>query len=760
MIDIRNLTTTGAWRLEDEGEGIGFLAFDLPGEKVNKLTLRVVEDLERILDTLAKDPDLRALVVWNGKFDSGTFIAGADIREIRAVSDPAEATRLARRGQLALGRFSKMPLVTAAAIHGNCLGGGTELALACDFRLASLSPSTKIGLPEVQLGILPGFGGTQRLPRLIGVTRALPLILTGKTLDAKAAARAGIVDEVVYPALLRARARAFALEALAAGGKAYRPRRRKPVPRSERLMLSVGPLRNWIRSKARKDIESRVGLDYPAPFRALDAVIDGSATSLEEGLEIEARLVGELIASPISKNLMDLFLASEELRRGRRDEKETADVPKRPEKQLSSAAALHSDPVGVLGAGVMGGAIAALLAQNGYRVRLRDIALEPLQAALKKVREIYASLEKKRRRSRREVVNDMAAITATTGMDGFERCGLVIEAVVEDMEVKRRVLGEIEGKVSPDTLLASNTSSLLITELQSSLTRPERVLGLHFFNPVHRMPLVEVVRGSRTSDEALERGEAFARKLGKLPLRVEDGPGFVVNRILTPYLNEAVRLFEEGASPPRVDEALRAFGMPMGPFELLDEVGLDVAAKVSRVLHEALGARVEPPQTISTLLSLPGVRGKKTGKGFYLHDSEGRKESKGGGRRRPNLEVLALGGTSSTSVGSAPTAEEREAWTARLLYPMINEAAFVLEDRIVERPSQVDAAMVLGTGFPPFRGGPLRYADTVGLRKIMSFLGGSGNARWKPCELLVRLAEEGSSFHALERVKVPAGAGA
>jgi len=354
MIDIQNLTATGAWRLEDGGEGIGFLVFDLPGEKVNKLSLRVVEDLERILDTIAKDPDLRALVVWNGKFESGTFIAGADIREIRAVSDPAEATRLARRGQLALHRFSTLPHPTLAAIHGNCLGGGTELALACDFRLASLSASTKIGLPEVQLGILPGFGGTQRLPRLVGVTRALPLILGGKTLDARAAARAGIVDELVYPPLLRARAKAFALEAIAAGGKAYHPPRRKPVARSARLMTSIGPARNWIRSKARKDIENRVGLDYPAPYRALDAVIDGYGMRLEDGLELEARLVGELVASPISKNLMDLFLASEELRRGRRSDR-TEGGDRRPERGLSSAAALHSDRVGVPGAGDMGG---------------------------------------------------------------------------------------------------------------------------------------------------------------------------------------------------------------------------------------------------------------------------------------------------------------------------------------------------------------------------------------------------------------------
>jgi 3-hydroxyacyl-CoA dehydrogenase/enoyl-CoA hydratase/3-hydroxybutyryl-CoA epimerase len=760
MIDIRNLSTTGAWRLEDDGEGIGFLVFDLPGEKVNKLTLSVVEDLERILDTLAKDPELRALVVWNGKFDSGTFIAGADIREIRAVTSAAEATRLARRGQLALHRFSTIPVPTVAAIHGNCLGGGTELALACDFRIASLSASTRIGLPEVQLGILPGFGGTQRLPRLVGLTRALPMILGGKPLDAKPAARAGLVDELVYPPLLRSRARAFALEALRGGGKAYRPPRRKQPTRAARLAASLGPVRSWIRSKARKDIDARVGQDYPAPHAALDAVIEGWGKSLEDGLVIEARLVGELVASPVSKNLMDLFLASEELRRGNREERSEGDG-KRPEKRLSSAAALHAEQVGVLGAGVMGGSIAALLAQNGYRVRLRDIAREPLQTALGKAREIYRSLEKKRRRTRREVVNDLAAISVTTGLDGFERCRAVIEAVVEDMEIKQQVLREIEDRTSPDALLASNTSSLSVTALQSVLNRPERSLGLHFFNPVHRMPLVEVVRGARTSEEALERGEAFARKLGKLPLRVEDGPGFVVNRILSPYLNEAVRLFEEGASPPRVDEALRAFGMPMGPFELLDEVGLDVAAKVSRVLHQGLGARAEPPATIGKLLSMPGVRGKKTGKGFYLHESrEGGKEGKGGGRRRPHLEVLALGGSASASATTAPSSAEAEAWVRRLLYPMINEAAFVLEDRIVERPSQVDIAMVLGTGFPPFRGGPLRYADTVGLSKIVSFLEGSRIARWKPCELLARLGSEGSTFHAFEHARVPAGAGA
>jgi 3-hydroxyacyl-CoA dehydrogenase/enoyl-CoA hydratase/3-hydroxybutyryl-CoA epimerase len=751
VIDIGGLTASGAWRLEDEGEGIGFLTLDLPGEKVNKLTSAVLEDLDRILEALTHDPWLKALIVWGGKPDSGTFIAGADIHEIRAVADPEEAAGKARRGQRILGRFSALPAITVAAIHGNCLGGGTELSLACDFRIASTSPRTKIGLPEVQLGILPGFGGTQRLPRLVGLTRALPVILGGRPLDVRQALKIGLIDRAAYPGLLREEAKTLVRVARSSGGKCHvPPRRRRPL--ATRLLEKLPPFRSWVRSRARKDILRRVGPHYPAPFRALDAVIDGFGKPIEEGLEREAALAGELVASPVAKNLIDLFISSEEARRGKREAADPAGSSRGPGAGSvglpgpQGGAGVHRGRVGVVGAGVMGGSIAALFAQNGNRVRLRDITPEAIQVGLARVKEIYASLEKKRRMSRREAANHLAAITATTSLAGFEDVPVVVEAVVEDLDVKKTVFRDIEARVSPGALLATNTSSLSVGAMQSALERPERLVGLHFFNPVHRMPLVEVVRGPRSSEESILRGEAIARSLGKIPLRVEDGPGFAVNRILGPYLNEAVRLFEEGYSPVGIDRALRDFGMPMGPFELLDEVGLDVAAKVAGVLHGALGARVKPPEVMERLLAEPGLRGKKTGKGFYLH---GRWSGRGG-RPSPNPAALRLGGTG----GSNFKPDAPDLWVKLLIFPMINEAALVLEERIVEDAAKVDLAMVLGTGFPPFRGGPLRYADAIGLPEVVDFLVKTGESRLKPCDLLVRLHAEGGRFHGEKRERV------
>jgi 3-hydroxyacyl-CoA dehydrogenase/enoyl-CoA hydratase/3-hydroxybutyryl-CoA epimerase len=723
MIDLDGLTTTGAWRLEEDEEGIAFLVFDLPGEKVNQLTAAVLEDLDRVLAALAKAEALKALIVWGGKPDSGTFIAGADIHEIRAVTDPAEASAKAHQGQEVLARFSSLPAVTIAAIHGNCLGGGTELALACDLRIASHSAGTRIGLPEVQLGILPGFGGTQRLPRLVGITRALPLILGGKPVDVHKAARIGLVDRVAYPKSLRREALALAREALAGGGKAFRPERPRP-PAAARVLERLSPGRALIRSRARRDILRRAGAHYPAPFRALDAVIDGFGRSLAEGLKLEAALVGELVASRISKNLIDLFLSSEERRRG----------PKgRPPPRCASA----GDRIGLLGAGVMGGSIAALLVRRGFRVRMKDIGLEALQVGLARVHELFGAKLAAGRMTRGEIANAMAAISPTTEYSGFDGLAVVIEAVVENLEIKKKVLREVEAKVPESAIFASNTSALSISELQKASLRPERVVGLHFFNPVDRMQLVEVVRGEQTSEETLLAAETLARDLKKIPVRVADGPGFLVNRVLAPYLNEAVRLFEEGYSPPAIDAAVRAFGMPLGPFELLDEVGLDVAAKVGAILHKAFGERARPPEILSRFLEMPHLLGKKSGKGFYIH---------GGRKRTPNPLVMRLGGTG----GSDFKSDDAALWVKRLMYPLINEAARALDERIVERPSLVDLAMVLGTGFAPFRGGPLRYADVVGTAQVAAALRELREPRHQPCELLERLAASGEGFYSLE----------
>ena len=729
------LTKKGAWTLEDTGDGIWLLVFDLPGEKVNKLTSTVLEDLESILEDLERDKSIRALIIIGGKEASGTFIAGADIQEIRRITDAREATQKAQRGQTILGRIATLPAVTIAAIHGNCLGGGTELALACDMRVATQSEKTNIGLPEVQLGILPGFGGTQRLPRLVGLAQALPVILGGRALDGKKAAKIGLVDRLVYPPMLLEECRALAQEALCSGGKKYQPKR----PKEGFFMRLMGKTpfgRMFIRSRAEKDIERRVGRHYPAPFKALEAVIDGYARSLADGLKLEADLVGELIASPTSKNLIQLFLASEEARRGSRSRTDGDEAESRDNRRAAPDCVTPSRRVAVLGAGVMGGGIAELLARKDYRVRLKDIQSEALGTGIAKVHELLKARVKRRRMTPRDMQNRLSSITTTLDYSGFDQVGTVIEAVVENMDVKKAVLKEVEPRLRDDALFASNTSALSITEMQSVAERPERVVGLHFFNPVDRMLLVEIIAGKQSSEEALREAEDLARSLGKIPVRVADGPGFLVNRLLAPYLNEATRLFGEGFEPARVDAAVRDFGMPMGPFELLDEIGLDVAAKVAVFLHGALGARLEPPTVMDQLLKA-GILGKKSNKGFYVHN---------GKKKAPNPAALRHGGTG----GSDFKPDERASWIRRLMLPIVNEAALALGEKVVARPSVVDLAMVMGTGFAPFRGGPLRYADSLGLPAVVDTIQKHGIAGGEPAELLVELANSGSTFYAME----------
>ena len=448
--------------------------------------------------------------------------------------------------------------------------------------------------------------------------------------------------------------------------------------------------------------------------------------SLEDGLRLEAKLVGKLIASPTSKNLIDLFQSSEVARRGG-EANETA-------RAYSEA----GSRVGILGAGVMGGGLAALLARKDYRVRIKDIAHEGIQAGLCKVRELYDARVRRRRMTRSERDNRLASITTTLDESGFSSTPFIIEAVVEDLEIKKRVLRSIEQSVPDGAILTSNTSALSITEMGRALERPDRFVGLHFFNPVDRMPLVEIIRGEQTSDDTLAAAEAVARSLGKVPVRVGDGPGFLVNRLLGPYLGEAVRLFEEGYSPVDIDKTIRDFGMPMGPFELIDEVGLDVAAKVSAILGEAFGDRARPAAVMTRLRDTKGLLGKKSGRGFYVY--------RGKSSKRFNDDVVKLRPGSDRDF--RPT--DSELWIKRLIYPVVDEAARALEEKIVGSPSELDLAMVMGTGFAPFRGGPLRFADSIGTRAVCEGLESTGDRRLEPSALLKKLSSEEKTFYSLE----------
>ncbi|MFQ6115010.1 MAG: 3-hydroxyacyl-CoA dehydrogenase NAD-binding domain-containing protein, partial [bacterium] len=681
----RQTQGTGAFELVKRENGIAYLIFDLRDKKVNVLSSEVMMELSNYLDELRNSSDIKALIFASGKEDN--FIAGADIAEIKDIYDPEEGAQMARMGQAIFQKINDLPFPVIAAIQGACVGGGLELALACHFRIAKAHPKTKIGLPEVKLGILPGFGGTQRLPRLIGIQRALDLILTGKLVDARRAGRLGIVDKVLpidYPdSFLKAAAEEFALDLLQKFKRTAFENIRG-AKRLQAIFLESNPFgRKILFEQAKKRVLKNTRGHYPAPLKALEAVEKGIQLSLKQGLEIEAKLLGELIATAVCKNLISVYYINEELK------KDTG-------VDDSKIQPMELKQMGLLGAGVMGGGIAQYLAYNEVPVRMKDINSDALEVGLKRAEQIFQSAVAKKRMTRREMKRKMSYISGTLDYSGFSQMDFVIEAIVEDLEIKKKVFAEIETEVKDSTILASNTSSLSITEIATAVKKPERVIGFHFFNPVHRMPLVEVIRGDKTSDETTVTTVAFAKRLGKIPIVVKNSPGFLVNRILGPYLNEACLILEEGAKIEEIDQAMVEFGMPVGPLNLLDEVGIDVGYKVSRILLDAFPNRLKPSEVIDRLQA-DGRLGKKGGKGFYVYE---------GKNKSVDSTVYALIDDLMKTDGRVTKEEIQN----RLVVIMIKEAALCLEEKIVRHPRDVDAGMIFGTGFPPFRGGLLKYS--------------------------------------------------
>ena len=705
-----------ALTLKKDGDGVAWFVFDDPGKKVNVLSTAVMERLDALLAEVeagAREGAIRALVIRSGK--DGSFIAGADVDEIAAITDPAEATGKAAAGQAIFQRVHDLPIPTVAAIDGTCLGGGTELALACTVRLASDRRETKIGLPEIQLGIIPGFGGTTRLPRLIGLVAASDLILTGKTVDARKAQKLGLVHERMHQGVLYARAKAVALE-LADGKPA--PSRARP-PLAQRVLEATPMGRSFILKQARKQVLKQTKGHYPAPFVAIDVMGRSAGKPLKRALGIEAEGIGEMIPTDVSKNLIHVFRLMESAK-----------------KAAPAAAPREVSRVAVLGAGVMGGGIAQLLAHRGVSVRLKDINRDALSLGLRHAREQFDQLVKRRKLRPREAEDRMNAISPSLDYSGFGTVDLVIEAVVERMDVKKAVLRETEAAAG-DAILTTNTSSLSVTEMQRALERPADLAGMHFFNPVHRMPLVEIIRGAETSDEAVATVFALTRRLDKIPVIVKDGPGFLVNRVLTPYLNEAGWLLAEGGSIAEIDEALLEFGMPMGPLRLLDEVGLDIARHAGQTMHEAFGERLEPSPALRALENTDRL-GRKNGRGFYVYE--------GGKEKHPDPDIY----DELRSVVGDRKEIPAETIRDRCVLPMVNEAARILEEGIARSPGDVDLAMITGTGFPPFRGGLLRWADGVGLGTVVAKLDAFAAAhgkRFEPAPLLRRKAESGEGFY-------------
>lgn len=670
-------------RLDLDADRVGWIIFDKPGESVNTLDLALMERFRDLLDE-ARRTDALGLVLVSDKPDM--FIAGADIGLIAGVTDARAGAEKAAYGQSVFEALARFPGPTVAVVNGPCVGGGYEMALACDRILVERNEAVRVGLPEIQLGILPGFGGTQRLPRRVGLPVALDVILAGKTLPGKPAFKRAMVDALVPPG----EGRRVAAEWVRGE---RRIERRGPGVR-DRWMSRLAPLRRLVFGRARTALGKRVREEhYPAPYRALRAVEAGYTTGEIAAYRTEAVLLGELIVTPASKNLTWLF---------------------QQQRRAKSPAGLDLDgakPVrrlGLLGAGIMGGGIAWLAADRRLPVRVKDIAVPALESALRTAGEVWNRRVRRRRLTPAQVADRVQSISWTLDYSGFGRTDLVIEAVVEDLGIKHIVLGEVQDHVREHTVLASNTSSLSIDAIADGVRDPGRVVGLHFFNPVDRMPLVEVVAGPRSRPEAIATAFRLALDLGKTPVLVADGPGFLVNRLLAFYLGEALHLFERGAAPDRVDRQLVAFGMPMGPFALLDQIGLDVAEKVTGVLGEAFGERLPPQATVGRLVR-EGHLGRKSGRGFYVYED--------GKEHWPSREAHAAGGK------PARFEPEDEDVLDRLVLPMINEAARCLDEVIVRRPLDVDLAMVMGTGFPPFRGGLLRYADARGVTRIIDRLG-------------------------------------
>ncbi|HKA24129.1 MAG TPA: 3-hydroxyacyl-CoA dehydrogenase NAD-binding domain-containing protein [Candidatus Eisenbacteria bacterium] len=690
----------GAFRLEDGPAGIRVLVFDQPGGRVNLLTESALEELRVKLEALRQDPGVAGLLFASGK--PGQFIAGADVAAIGAVREAGDAEAKAAFGQAVYGQIAQFPKPTAVAIEGACMGGGLELALACRYRFASDSRDTALALPEVRLGILPAFGGTTRLPRLIGLVSSLDLLLSGKSLDGRRARRVGLVDDVLPHEDFRLRAeRAFA-ERLRTPPKPTR------VP-WQRWLVDRNPLgRAFVISQARKRVRHETRGHYPAPLRILDVLERSVGRPETEGFALEAEAAGDLLVHPVTRNLVALFFLSE---RAKKD-------PRTPQARVVAQA-------GVLGAGVMGGGIAALFARSGIRTRMKDVRHEAVTGGLAHAREQFERERRRGRASLADVERRMALLSGTLHYEGFRHLDIVVEAVVENLEIKRQVLRE-SAERAPRAILATNTSSLKLEDLAVSLPDAGRLVGLHFFNPVHRMPLIEIVVGESTSAEARDTAVQLTRRIGKTPVVVRSSPGFLVNRLLMPYLEEALRLFQAGVPMEELDRALIGFGMPMGPMELIDEVGLDVAAKVAHVLGEAFPSTEGRPNVLDSLVQA-GRLGKKTGRGFYRYAK---------GAKQPDPAVYSLvSSPSRAAVQAGP-----EAWVERLILAMINEAARCLDERVVASGEDVDLAMILGTGFPPFRGGLMRYADVLGLSRVIDRLGAlavSEGPRFTPARLLV-----------------------
>lgn len=719
-----------AIQLIKRNDGVAILRFDTPDSPVNILSSRFFADFGRHLDTIARDADIRACVLSSAKPDS--FIAGADLDEVLAMTLPTQAAAFSREGHALLDRIAQSSKPFVAAIHGPALGGGLEVALACHYRLASDDPRTVLALPEVQLGLLPAGGGTQRLIPLVGIERGLPMLLTGQRIRAAKAYKMGLVDALTSPFGIEETAAKAAL--MLADGKLSA--RHRKVTLKEKLLQ--GPLRGMVLKQAREGVIAKTRGLYPAPLAILDCVRIGLSQGIQKGLAQEELGFGALVTSPEAKNLIGLFHATTA-------KKKLPDgMTPRPVKRI-----------GVLGAGLMGEGIASV-SISSVPVVLKDVADETLSKA---ARNLHGSLAKRVKSgslassaggysSERDTL--WHRLRFTTEASDLAGCDLIVEAVFEDLELKRKVLAETEAVLAPEAVYATNTSALPIASIAAAARHPERVLGMHYFSPVPKMPLLEVVVTPQTADWAIATAMATGKAQGKTVIVVKDGPGFYTTRILAPFLNEAAALLSEGASVETIDRALKDFGFPVGPITLIDEVGLDVAAHVSKDLGKAFAHRGIVASEAMLRMVEAGYKGRKNGKGFYCYEQQGGSSKS----KLVNPDAYAFFRTSGANSTGAPSTPDI---VDRLVLMMVNEAAYCLEEGILRDATDGDLGAVMGLGFPPIHGGPFRYADALGIERLvarLSELAQAHGSRFTPAPLLVEMACVQRRFHV-----IPAQAG-
>jgi 3-hydroxyacyl-CoA dehydrogenase / enoyl-CoA hydratase / 3-hydroxybutyryl-CoA epimerase len=697
-------------------DGIAVVTLDTVDASVNVISRSVKDEMYGMLTALERDASVRAVAFFSGKRDN--FIAGADIEEFVRLQTAADAEQLSRDGQAMLDRVAGFPKPIAVGIHGACLGGGLEFALACHYRVATDHPKTQLGLPEIQLGILPGAGGCQRLPRLIGARAALDIILAGKSERAAKAFRLGIVDELVPPPILQDVTLAAARRLADRG-----PFRRKHRGGLVGLLLDRNPLgRLLVFRMAGKQVLAQTKGNYPAPLAALEAVRHGLSHGMAAGLRREAQLFGELAVTDVSRKLVQIFFATTAL-------KKDFGIPDPP-------TPIDIKRLAIVGSGFMGSGIAGTaVAQAGVDVRMKDADLPRVAKGIAVARGILDERLARRRITRYEHTRLVALLSGGNTYAGFGGAELVIEAVFEELSVKQQVLKECEAVLPERAVFASNTSTIPITHIAEASRRPEQVIGMHFFSPVARMPLLEVIPSARTAPQAIATAVAFGRRMGKTAIVVKDSPGFWINRILGPYMNEAAHLLLSGVGPMEIDSALVQYGFPVGPITLLDEVGLDVAQHAGDVLQAAFGDRLAPPPALAALVK-DGRLGRKAGRGFFVyHDGK-----KGGVDPTvyPLLGVQPNGGIPAPEI------------VQRLTLAMVNEAARATGESVVRSPRDGDIGAIFGFGFPPFRGGPLRAVDDLGADRVYAELARLADRlgpRFAPCEVIVEQARARTRFY-------------